>query len=413
MASTTTEERKMPEWQKEFLTGSIMPAAEAYAAADFVPYTGSFTPEMSDYTTRAGGLYGDMAQLRNAAPDVSDYTTAAGGLYGDIAQMRSRAPAISDYTTRAGGLYGDIAQMGSLAPEVSDYTTRAGGIYGDIAQMGQMTPQDYAARTQANMDPYQSEVIDASLAMMDRQQERARTASEARLIGAGGIDHGGRRAVYEAEFDAGNLADQNQLISQMMQQGYSQAQAQTMAQISQQQGALSAGGGGLSNVGAADTAQRMAQLSYQRDSLGAGAAGLSGVGAADTAQRMAQLSYEMDALRSGAAGLSSVGAAETAQKMAQLSQEMNALSAGAAGLSSVGAVDTSLQNQELQARYAEFARENDLPLSQLNALLSAAGGIPQGYGTTSSTDPFGGLTAVGNVLSGAGSAGQGYNAAFR
>ena len=252
MGSTTTSEMKLPEWQKDFLTGSIIPKAEEIASADFVPYTGSFTPEMSDYTTAAGGLYGD------------------------------------------------------------------------IAQMGQMTPQDYAARTQANMNPYQSEVIDSSLALMGRQQDQARTASEASMIGSGAFGGGGRRAVYEAEFDTGNLANQNQLIAQMMQQGYSNAQAQTMAQLSQQQGAL-----------------------------GAGAAGLSGVGATETA----------------------------------------------------------LESQELQALYSEFARENDLPLSQLSALLSAASGIPAGLGTQTDHDPFGGLTAVGNVLSGVGSIGTGGSAA--
>jgi len=149
---------------------------------------------------------------------------------------------------------------GSFAPGMSDYTTQAGQLYGDIAQMGQMTPQDYAARTQANMNPYQSQVIDTSLARMGRQQEQARTASEANMIGSGAFGGGGRRAVYEAEFDTGNLANQNQLIAQMMQQGYGQAQAQTMAQIQQQQGALGAGAAGLSGVGATDTALQGAQM---------------------------------------------------------------------------------------------------------------------------------------------------------
>lgn len=149
---------------------------------------------------------------------------------------------------------------GSFAPDMSDYTSKAGELYGDIAKMGQMTPQDYAARTQANMNPYQSQVIDTSLAKMGRQQEQARTASEANMIGSGAFGGGGRRAVYEAEFDTGNLANQNQLIAQMMQQGYSQAQAQTMAQIQQQQGALGAGAAGLSGVGATETALRGAEM---------------------------------------------------------------------------------------------------------------------------------------------------------
>jgi len=149
---------------------------------------------------------------------------------------------------------------GSFAPGISDYTTQAGGLYGDIAAMGNMTPQDYAARTQANMNPYQDQVIDTSLARMGRQQEQARVASEANMIGSGAFGGGGRRAVYEAEFDSGNLANQNQLIASMMQQGYSQAQAQTMAQIQQQQGALGAGAAGLSSVGATDTALQGAQM---------------------------------------------------------------------------------------------------------------------------------------------------------
>tara|TARA_R110002110_G_scaffold119821_3_gene294516 strand:- start:365 stop:1096 length:732 start_codon:yes stop_codon:yes gene_type:complete len=149
---------------------------------------------------------------------------------------------------------------GSFAPGMSDYTTQAGQLYGDIAQMGQMTPQDYAARTQANMNPYQSQVIDTSLARMGRQQEQSRMNSQADMIKSGAFGGGGRRAVYEAEFDTGNLANQNQLISEMMQAGYTEAQAQTMAQIEQQQGALGAGAAGLSGVGATDTALQGAQM---------------------------------------------------------------------------------------------------------------------------------------------------------
>ena len=149
---------------------------------------------------------------------------------------------------------------GPFAPEMSDYTTRAGGLYDEIAQMGRMTPQDYAARTQANMNPYQSEVIDSSLALMGRQQEQARMNSQADMIKSGAFGGGGRRAVYEAEFDTGNLVEQNQLISEMMQAGYTEAQAQTMAQIKQQQRALGAGAAGLSGVGTTDTALQGAQM---------------------------------------------------------------------------------------------------------------------------------------------------------
>lgn len=72
-----------------------------------------------------------------------------------------------------------------------------------------------------------------------------------------------------------------------------------------------------------------------------------------------------------------------------------------------GAAQQALDQAQLQADYSQFQLAQQHPLSQLNALLAGASGIPQGYGTTTSHDPFGGLTAVGKVLGGVGSVGQG------
>lgn len=141
---------------------------------------------------------------------------------------------------------------GRYAPEMSQYATQAGDIYSSLATGG---AERLAADTQTLMNPYQQQVIDASLAQMQRQEAQARTGLESTIVGSGAFN-AGRRGIAEAEFAAQNLASRNAMIANLMQQGYTQAQAAAMAQ--QQQQASSAAG--LMGVGAAETALQGAQL---------------------------------------------------------------------------------------------------------------------------------------------------------
>lgn len=142
--------------------------------------------------------------------------------------------------------------QGRYAPDMSQYTRQAGDIY---AQLGAGGAAGLAADTQTLMNPYQQNVIDASLAQMGRQQAQARTGLEANIIGSGAFG-AGRRGIAEAEFESANLANQNALIANMMQQGYTQAQAAAMAQQQAQMQAAA----GLSGVGAQETALNAAEL---------------------------------------------------------------------------------------------------------------------------------------------------------
>lgn len=147
------------------------------------------------------------------------------------------------------------AYTGPYAPGMSDYTKQAGQTYGAAAGM---TPETLGANTQALMSPYTQNVIDTSLAQMDLQQGKARTGMEANLIGGGAF--GSRGEVARGEFEAQNLAQRNNLIANLMQQGYGQAQAAAMAMQQQQL----AGAGGLMGVGAADTALAGADIAGQK-----------------------------------------------------------------------------------------------------------------------------------------------------
>ena len=98
----------------------------------------------------------------------------------------------------------------------------------------------------------------------------------------------------------------------------------------------------------------------------------------------------------------------TAQAMGAAAQtKMQSQLAGLGAQMTAGEAERALKQAELDAQFAEFMREQNFPLQQFQALVQILGGTPTGYGTTTEKDPFGGLRAFGNVLSGAGSFGQG------
>jgi hypothetical protein len=186
---------------------------------------------------------------------------------------------------------------GQMTAGVSDTSMRALPEFERMSSIAGMTPQDYAAMTTANMSPFQSQVIDATLARADRDREIARTGEMA-AVTRGGAFGNERRGVFEgvrqAEFDIGR----DQMIANLLQQGYTQAQAATMAQIAQRQGA-------------------------------AGQA--------------------------------------------------------ASGFQQLGGLEQVTDQAGLDALFAEFMREQNLPYQQLGALTSAASGVPGGYGTITET----------------------------
>lgn len=103
-------------------------------------------------------------------------------------------------------------------------------------------PQAY----QEFMSPYQQEVIDTSLAALQRERDIARQqiGTQAAQLGAFG---GGRQAVQEAEFDVGTAMGKAQLESQLRAQAFQQAQ-QAAQQAFQQQQALSTQQQGLAQL---------------------------------------------------------------------------------------------------------------------------------------------------------------------
>jgi hypothetical protein len=112
-------------------------------------------------------------------------------------------------------------------------------------------PQAY----QQFMSPYQQEVIDTTLAEMDRQAAIQRQGIGQSAIQAGAFG-GGREGVQMAEYDVNALARRAQTQAQLLQQGYLQAQQQAQQQLAAQQGL----GAYQTQLGQAGQAQQQAVL---------------------------------------------------------------------------------------------------------------------------------------------------------
>ena len=83
--------------------------------------------------------------------------------------------------------------------------------------------------------PYQQEVIDTSLAAMEREQQKGLGALRNQAVQAGAFG-GGREAAMMGEYQASADMARAMQEAQMRQQGFESSQAQTLAQLQAQQG---------------------------------------------------------------------------------------------------------------------------------------------------------------------------------
>jgi len=184
------------------------------------------------------------------------------------------APTVATQDPLQTQAYQQASGLGSFQP----FLTQAGA---DATAAQQLTgPQAY----QEFMSPYQQEVIDTSLAALQRERDVAR-----QQIGAGaaqlGAFGGGRQGLQEGAFDAETALGKAQLESQLRAQGFQQAQQAAQQAFANQQ-ALSTQQQGL--------AQLAPQLAQQQIS------GLQQLGQGQQAQSQAILDAQANAAREAA-----------------------------------------------------------------------------------------------------------------
>ena len=195
-------------------------------------------------------------------------------LLGQPLDTTAFAPSVAAQDPLQQQAYQQAAGLGSFEPFLAQAGAEATGAQQFVG------PQAY----QEFMSPYQQEVIDTSLAALQRERDVARQqiGTQAAQLGAFG---GGRQAVQEGVFDAETAMGKAQLEGQLRAQAFQNAQQQAAQAFGQQQ-ALSTQQQGL--------AQLAPQLAQQEIS------GLQQVGQQQQLQSQAILDAQAQAAREAA-----------------------------------------------------------------------------------------------------------------
>ena len=233
-----------------------------------------------DYARQLTGLTSVPLDTSRFAPSVAGQDalqTQAASLAG------SGVGAYQPYLTQA-GTYG--TQAGTTMAGVSPYISAAAGLTGTGAGTGAGSISSY-------MSPYQTQVIDASLAEFDRQAAARQQGISDQAVRMGGYG-GGREGVQLAEYQSGSDRNRALLQAQMLQQGYGIGQQARQQDLMNQ---LTLGGAqaGLAQgqMGLGQYQQGLAQLAPQ---LGRGDIGtLSQVGGIQQQQSQAVLDAQAQA----------------------------------------------------------------------------------------------------------------------
>ena len=235
-----------------------------------------------DYGTQLTALTGQAIDTSKFAPTVA----AQDPLQQQAATLAaSGIGSFQPFVTAAQTQAADAAtQLGTAATGIAG----AESLLGTGAGTGAGSVSSY-------MSPYQTQVIDATLAEFDRNraiQEQAIRDQQAQLGALGA----GRAGVQLAEFGTGQARERALLQAGLLQQGFGQAQAARQQDLANRQ-ALATQRAGLAGqqLGQAQFQSGLAQLvpSLQRGDIST----LGSVGAIQQAQSQAQLDAQREANR--------------------------------------------------------------------------------------------------------------------
>ena len=232
---------------------------------------------LAGITQQPGEKPEDFAKRQDAARAFTTRQQSLAGLAPQVAQqdtLQTQAQQLAQ------------AGVGSFAPfltQAQQAATTASGILGGVPTGATAFQQD----VQQFMSPFQSQVIDATLAEFDRnkqvQEQQIRDQQTAL-----GVLGSGRAGVQLAEFGTGAARERALLQAGLLQQGFGQAQAarqqyianrfniaQAQSGLGQQQAGLASLVPGLQQgdistlgrLGAANQAQAQAQLDAQREAV--------------------------------------------------------------------------------------------------------------------------------------------------
>jgi len=218
----------------------------------------------------------DLAEQAVAFTGVPLVSTGIAGLSkqaGETAEgFKARQDAARAFTTRQENLAGlapQVAGQDKLQLEAQKRAEAGLGSFQPFLDQAQAStgPQAF----QQFMSPYQSQVIDASLAEFDRNAQMQQQQIADRAVSSGAFG-GGREGVMQAEYQAGSDRNRAALQAGLLQQGFGQAQQAAQQNFANQMGLASALPGlqrgdisTLGSLGALNQAQTQAGLDATRE----------------------------------------------------------------------------------------------------------------------------------------------------
>jgi len=350
---SSTSKQELPAWQKQMYEEAYS-LGKGVSQQPFIPYTGAqvagFNPDQLRQFEATRGMVGASQQYDPRAglqalataptPTISPVTgrTAQIGQVGtpQAAQIQ-RIQGPSAATIQAMPTFGGATIQGIQDPRAAQIA----GVQGpQAAQIGGVSTPQFRGLLDANIGAYQSpytqQVIDQSMADIQRQADISRGQAQSRAIGAGAFG-GSRSALLEGESQRPFIEQMARTSSGLRQAGFEQAQQAAQADLARQQQ--------LGVFGAEQAQQRalqQAQLQQQ--------AGLTGF----EAQQQRALEQARLGQQAGLAGYQ--GRLSTAQRQADLAQQ-----AGLAGQDI--AAQRAIQQAQLQQQAGLRGYEGDLQRS--------------------------------------------------
>jgi len=269
-----------------------------------------------------------------------------------------------------------LAGAGTTLGGVQDYIGAAGTGLGAAAGLTGTGAGTGAGSIASYMSPYQSQVIDTSLAEFDRQAAMRQQGISDQAVAMGGYG-GGREGVMQSEYQLGSDRNRALLEAQMQQQGYGQAAGMRQQDLANQM-MLSQGQLGLGQA-TGSLAQQKAALAQGQLGLGAAQLGLGSAQAGQAGQQ-AGMAGQRSALAAQQAGLgqAQLGLGQYELGQAGALQGFQGTDISRAG--SVGAMDQAYAQAVDDAKREANRMALYEPMERMGYIGSGLSGLMQGMG---------------------------------
>ena len=220
----------------------------------------------------------DFAARQQAAREFTTRQQSLAGLAPQVAQQDALQQQAQQLATQGVGSFAPFLQQAQAAGTAAG--TALGGV-GVGAQAFQQGVQDF-------MSPFQSQVIDATLAEFDRNKAIQEQSIRDQQTALGALGSG-RAGVQLAEFGTGAARERAALQAGLLQQGFGQAAA------ARQQDIVNRGGLATQQLGLGQFQTGLGQL--QQQATGTDISRLGSLGALNQAQQQATLDAQREAAR--------------------------------------------------------------------------------------------------------------------